>query len=472
MFWSWIRSLVANNSFVQQFTNHYYPHRSENVENAQGTPRMESSSNHSKNSPKDYSTANSNVSSSGTNRPGQPLSGHQTSNNANINASGKANSRIINANSPPVPATGNKRKQAQDENTANKLNKSTGNQFDSGSGACLDNLRKLLNLNNEDEDRQPDTFMLLAGRGRPTSKPAESFYQDWLVQYRNMQQRGKQKLDQVKESLHQLKEYKREGSLEQPDARKTNSTRKAPLIIAFESDSRGGQVSDGSKLIKNKFIDKSLIDFADPPWREQIREQQQIREQVFEQIIGQSGSSQFSNQFNSQLANQFNSQFSSQFNSQFASSTVQNQIAESEPTDKPTFNPNAFVVGTLPAGKANLSINSELMNQIKVSQAQSYHQQLNVCSGGTPVGSFRAQVKRSSYPSGLRTTALRIGPRLNRDKSRSRLVSLRRQLCCERTYLSLFCYCVFFLVFYHVPIKCSLCHPSNAFSTPCLGDGF
>lgn len=296
------------------------------------------------------------------------------------------------------------------------------NQFDSGSAACLDNLRKLLNLDNDEDEnqQQPDDFLLLGGRSRPPSGPTESFYQTWLAEYRNMQARGKQKLDQVKESLNQLKEYKREASLEQPDAstsgckrvqhpaRKTAAASAAP-IISLSNDGRGGPVdqsSDGSKLIKNRFIDRNLIEFTDQ--KRSAREQQAIREQVFEQIIGQTSSP-------------------------FTSNTVQNLIAESNQSDKPVaFDPNAFPFGPigLQNAKTNLSINSELMNQIKVSQAQSYHQQLNVCSGGTPVCSFRAQVKRSSYPSGLRTTALRIGPRLNRDKSRSRLVPFL--WCCKR----------------------------------------
>lgn len=412
MFWSWIRNLVASNSFVQQFTNHYYSHRSENVENAQGTPRMESTSNHSKNSSKDCPTAYSNISSN-TNRSNQ----QQSSSNANNNSSNNANTNVSNnARTPSAsPIPGNKRKQP-DETTANKLkNKSAANHFDNGSGACLDNLRKLLNLNSEDEDQQPvDSFMLLGrSSSRPQSRPVESFnqtWQNWLADYRSMQQRGKQKLDQVKESLHQLKEYKREGSLEQPElsSRKMNAT-KAPPIISFESnENRIDQ--EASKLIKNKFMDKNLIDFGDSQWREQ----QQIREQVFEQIIGQAAGSQFS------------------------LSAVQNLIAQSDPIDKSAFNSTVFQQqfnsAALQNCKTNLSINSELMNQIKVSQAQSYHQQLNVCSGGTPVSSFRAQVKRSSYPSGLRTTALRIGPRLNRDKSRSRLVCL--WLLRESAYLS------------------------------------
>ena len=401
MFWSWIRSLVTSNSFVQQFTNHYYPHRPENSENAQSTPRMGSSSNHSKDSSREQSTANTNVSGG----RGQP----QTS-NASSSGIARPNSRNASANSnPQTPTsaigsgTGNKRKQPDENNSQQLKSRPMANQFDNGSAACLDNLRKLLNLNNDETDddqrQQPDGFLLLGDRNR--SGPTESFYQTWLAEYRSMQARGKQKLDQVKESLNQFKEvHKRE----QPDtsgckrvqhpAKKAAAVPTAP-IISLSNDGPVDQ-SDGSKLIKNRFIDQNLIEFTDQP--RSVREQQAIREQVFEQIIGQ-------------------------ISSPFTSNTVQNLIAESNQSDKPAaFDANVFPFVGLPNTKTNLSINSELMNQIKVSQAQSYHQQLNVCSGGTPVCSFRAQVKRSSYPSGLRTTALRIGPRLNRDKSRSRLV--------------------------------------------------
>lgn len=373
MFWSWIRQLISSNSFVQQFTNHYRtPTDNENTQ-----PTSESDSHSSTAASKHVKTNTSMNANNKLQKANQNISS-RINNNNNKNSDSTVSLNLSTGN-------GNRNKQ-EDDAIKKREHKSMNNQFDSESGAYLDNLRKLLNLNAEQ-----DGHLLLGSRtnqARLSNEP--NFYQIWLAEYRNMQLKGKQKLaskvDQVKESLNQFRETSasaRKEELDRLNKRQLNQFRTP--IISLPNDSikeANNHTVDSSKLI-SKNID--LIDLNEP---------QSLATRT----------SQFVNV-------------------------------------RPIFNPTDFQFSQPNQdGKLSLCINSELMNQIKVSQAQSYHQQLNVSAGSvtpTVCGNFRAQVKRSSYPSGLRTTALRIGPRLNRDKSRSRFESF-----CLFVYLFV-CVCIF-----------------------------
>ena len=359
MFWSWIRSLLANNNLIQQFTNHYRT----DTENAQSTPKF-------------YRNENT---SSNTNAKRNSKQNNQTTNNNKINS--KTSDSCLNLEE----RTGNRKLQQEDANTINKVkNKLVNNQFESGSGACLDNICKLLNLNNDSQN-----YLLLKNKDRNQSRQTESFYQTWLAEYRNMQLKGKQKLahkvDQVKESLNQLsKEAKREES---------------SLDSSCKNASKQNQFIENRLIRTNEYIDQNLIDLSDQQNLDQIIEQDS--EEIREQNRNRKQQNNSDKQTNQNMITQINQ--------------IENV--------KPIFNATDFQFNSTKQNcKINLSINSELVNQIKVSQAQSYHQQLNVSAttGGNITPVFRT-VKRSSYPSGLRI-GLRILPRLNRDKSRSRLV--------------------------------------------------
>lgn len=416
MFWNWIRSLISNNSFVQQFTNHYYQQRTDN-ETSQSTTqndRYEYLDNMKYNSKDDSKTINSKNNSrtnlrnecqidSATNLQNSQTKAQKL--NQSINS--KMNTKSCAGNISIGRGNGNKKKQkVQEENQIidSMKNKSMNNQLDNGtSGACLENLnvniRKLLNFNSDLDDN-----LLLNNQ---KSKPNESFYQTWLAEYRSMQLKGKQKLadkvDQVKESLNQMKENKKENS--DSKEQNINQLRNLKKSTLNETNSRTDQVLDQSmdcKLIKNKLIDQNLIDLPVQSGQQQTTNEQQIKEQMFEQIIGRVNNEEFKVENLIKNKNDDKNQQSS-FNLTTALQQLKNNTQ-------------------LQNCKINLSINSELMNQMQVTQAQSYHQQLNVSGGITPIYTFRSQAKRSSYPSGLRSTPLRIGPRLNRDKSRSRLV--------------------------------------------------
>lgn len=363
MFWSWIRNAISNNNFVQQFTNHYHNNRN-NQENLQtttitGNVHHTDNRNLNKNLKIDLEK-NLNSEFKIVDKNSNNNKNDYTNNNSTPNNNGNQNKIDNNI------GYGNKRKQQSDLENNSSSKRLINNQFD---GAYLDNLRKLLNMNNDEQ-----TNLLLDRNSNQKSKqqqPNESFYQNWLTEYRNMQLKGKQKLankvDQVKESLNQLKDNKKiveTTNLLINDDNKLKKFNTPRISLTNENSKDFTEFLDDNKLVKNNLID-------------------------------------FDSQFN-------------QFDQKHRNSKSSDKKLLYQKTD---FNDNSSTIKNLP-------INSELLNTIKVSQAQSYHQQLNISATGniTPVCNFRAQVKRSSYPSGLRTTGLRIGPRLNRDKSRSRLV--------------------------------------------------
>lgn len=378
MFWSWI------NNFVQQFTNHYY-HQSNTRPNSENAhQRLASPSTTTQiaenqtrnieknlNQPINSSISKKNIIATANmttntidNRPVNILNDKNISNHSKINKDNKN-----------LPTGYNKERKEE-------LNKSANNQFDGGgkNGAYLDNLRKLLNLNIDEK-----TSQLLDRNRNQNAKQNESFYQNWLTEYRNMQLKGKQKLaskvDQMKESLNQLKENNRKDNQEQHQQFRETAIK--------QLDTPRISLTDESCLQINEF-----------------NENQFLNEKV-KLIKNDSNCDQID----------FN-----QLNEFYSQNKIDNKLLF-----QANFLPNNNSNNNKTSNLKNLPINSDLLQTIKVSQAQSYHQQLNISAFGsqgsmTPVSSFRAQVKRSSYPSGLRTTGLRIGPRLNRDKSRSRLV--------------------------------------------------